>query len=478
MSDTLDPLSKEREHDSTAELPEERAEERFSLSDEMIAEIKLALDETDEETLKTLLYDLSEAEMADLFQKLDRGTRLDFLEKYADLLDPDFYAHLDYELRSDILSDMPPAKVAKIISELESDDALDLIIDLDPVFQKEVLKKLSAKDRIAIEEGLNYPEESAGRLMQREYVAIPQFWTVGKTIDYLRAAAEELPEEFYDLIVIDPYYHVVGEIPLNRLVRARRSAKINELILDDTHTIPATMDQEEVAHLFRREDLGSAPVVDEDSRLIGVITIDDVIDVIDEEAQEDILKLAGVDDSGLYGDILPTTIGRFRWLALNLLTAILASYIISFFEGTLQDIVALAVLMPIVASMGGNAGTQTMTVAVRALATRELSSANMFRIIGKETLMGALNGLGFAIIMGIVAFFWFDNSMLGVVIGVAMIVNLICAGLFGASIPLILNKFGADPAVSSSIFLTTVTDVVGFLGFLGLAAIFLTQNPA
>lgn len=469
MSDT----ATERNHDATAELLEEVTEDGFSLSDEYIRDIKDALYEDKIDTLKSLIGDLSEADVADLFQKLDREDRHDFLEKYADLIDPMVYAHLDYQLREEILSDMPAVAVAKIVSELDSDDALDLIEDLDPKFQKEILKKLSAKDRIALEEGLNYPEESAGRLMQREYVAVPQFWTVGKTIDYLRAATDELPDEFYDLIVIDPYYHVVGEIPLGKLIRAKRSEKINDLTLEDVHIIPATMDQEEVAHLFRREDLGSAPVVDEDGRLIGVITIDDIIDVIDEEAQEDILKLGGVGESDLYSDIISSTTSRFKWLALNLVTAVLASYVISFFEGTIHDIVALAVLMPIVASMGGNAGTQTMTVAVRALATKQLSSSNMFRVIGKETLMGALNGAAFALIIGLVAFFWFDNVMLGVVIGAAMVMNLICAGLFGACIPLFLEKIGADPAVSSSIFLTTITDVVGFLGFLGLAAIFL-----
>jgi magnesium transporter len=474
MSDTLPPPSDySKGPESTAELLEEMTEEGFSLSDERIADIKNALYEDDGETLKTLLDDLTESDMADLFHKIDREDRHDFFEKYSDIIAPEVYAYLDSELRTAILSDMPPANVAKIVSELDSDDALDLIEDLDPALQKQILKKLSAKDRIALEEGLAYPEESAGRLMQREYVAIPQFWTVGKTIDYLRAASDDLPEEFYVLIVIDPYYHVIGEIPLNRLVRAKRSEKIKDLTLEDPHIIPAMMDQEEVAHLFRREDLGSAPVVDEDGRLIGVITIDDVIDVIDEEAEEDILKLGGVGESDIYTNLIPSTFSRFKWLFVNLITAILASYVISFFEGTIEDIVALAVLMPIVASMGGNAGTQTMTVAVRALATKELSSSNMFRLVGKETLMGALNGLGFAVIMAVVAYFWFDNSMLGVVIGVAMIVNLICAGLFGASIPLFLEKIGADPAVSSSIFLTTVTDVVGFLGFLGLAAVFL-----
>ncbi len=474
MSDTLPPSSEERGHESTAELLEEMSEDGFSLSDERIADIRKALDEDQADTLKVLLDDLSEAEMADLFHKLDRGSRHDFLEKYSDLLDPDFYAHLDYELRSDILSDMPPAKVARIISELESDDALDLILDLDPVFQKEVIKKLSAKDRIAIEEGLNYPEESAGRLMQREYVAIPQFWTVGKTIDYLRAAADDLPDEFYDLIVIDPYYHVVGEIPLNKIVRAKRSEKINDLTLEDVHIIPATMDQEEVAHLFRREDLGSAPVVDEDGRLVGVITIDDVIDVIDEEAGEDILKLAGVDESDLYRAVLSTSISRSKWLLVNLFTAFMAAGVVSLFGTTIEKVVALAVLMPIVAGMGGNAGTQALAVAVRAIAMKELSGSNASRAIVKEALVGFINGCFFAVLVGSIAALWFQNPVLGCVIGMAMIINLLCAGSFGAGIPILLDKLKLDPAISSSIFLTTVTDTLGFFAFLGLATLFLT----
>lgn len=363
--------------------------------------------------------------------------------------------------------------MARIVSELDSDDALDLILPLDEEARREIILKLSYKDRIALEEGLAFPEESAGRLMQREFVAIPQFWTVGKTIDYLRAADETLPDEFFDLFVVDTAHSVVGEIPLSRLVRARRSEKLEDLALESTHPIPATMDQEEVAYIFKAEDLTSAPVVDEDDRLIGVITIDDVVDVIAEEAQEDIMKLGGATQGDFYRDIGTVSFSRGRWLLVNLLTAIFASAVISLFEATIEEIVALAVLMPIVASMGGNAGTQTLTVAVRALATRELSSANALRVIGKETLIGAINGGGFAIITGLVAGLWFDNPMLGVVIGAAMIVNLIAAGLFGALIPIALEKFGADPAVSSSVFLTTVTDVVGFFAFLGLASIFL-----
>ena len=469
----LPPLSIERGAVGSPDLSEDVRDDGFSLSDERISDILDALYEEDIETIRTLMYDLSDADTAELFHKMGRDERRHFFEKDHQIVPIEDYAHLDYQLREEILSAMPVITVAKIVSELDSDDALDLIEDLDPIFQKAILKQLSAKDRIAIEEGLSYPEESAGRLMQREYVAIPEFWTVGKTIDYLRAAADEIPDEFYDLIVIDPYYHVKGEIPLNKLIRAKRSEKINDLTLEDVHTIPATMDQEEVAHLFRREGLGSAPVVDEENRLVGVITFDDILGVIDEEAEEDILKLAGVDESDIYSNLIPSTLSRFKWLFVNLVTAILASYVISFFEGTIQDVIALAVLMPIVASMGGNAGTQTMTVVVRALATRELSRPNMFRLIGKETLMGILNGIGFALIIGLVSYFWFGSAMLGVVIGIAMVFNLLCAGLFGAGIPLFLEKIGADPAVSSSIFLTTVTDVVGFLGFLGLAAVFL-----
>jgi len=474
MNETLHPSSTdEKGQETTAEMLEEVAEDGFSLNDHIIVDIQRALDEDDVETLRTLLYDLSEADVAELFHKIDREARRIFLEKYADLIDPLVYSHLDAELREAILHDMPPVAVAKIVSELDSDDALDLIIDLDPAFQKEVLRNLSAKNRVAMEEGLNYPEESAGRLMQREYVAIPQFWTVGKTIDYMRAAAEELPDEFYDLIVIDPYYHVVGEIPLNKLVRAKRSEKINELTREDIHIIPATMDQEEVAHLFRREDLGSAPVVDEDGRLIGVITIDDVIDVIDEEAGEDILKLAGVEESDLYSAVLSTSYSRSRWLIVNLVTAFMAAGVVSLFGTTIEKVVALAALMPIVAGMGGNAGTQALAVAVRAIAMREISSANSMRAVLKEGLVGLINGCVFAVLIGCIAAYWFHNPVLGVVIAMAIVINLICAGLFGAGIPIVLNRFGQDPAISSSIFLTAITDVVGFFAFLGLATMFL-----
>jgi magnesium transporter len=445
----------------------------FLLTDEKIRDIITAVRLQDSDTVHGFLDDLGAADAAELLAKVGDEERRELLTMYGEMLDPLVFAEMDPELRRAAFSYMTPSQVAGIISALESDDALGLISDLDQEIQHNIIRKLSVKMRMAVEEGLNFPEESAGRLMQREVVAVPQFWTAGKTIDYLRAAAADLPEDFFDIFVIDPAYHVVGQIPLGRLVRARRDERIENLTLEETLPIPADMDQEEVAHIFRREDLGSAPVIDANRRLIGVITIDDIVDVIDREAQEDLLKMAGVGKGDLYRAVLATTGTRFRWLFVNLLTAILASVVISFFDATIEQIVALAVLMPIVASMGGNAGTQALTVAVRALATREISEANTWRIIWKETLVGSLNGIAFAAITGIVAGLWFASPMLGFVIGLAIIVNLVFAGFFGAAIPILLARFGSDPALSSTVFLTTITDVVGFFAFLGLAALLL-----
>lgn len=448
-------------------------ESLFLLSDDDIRSIVEAVQVQDADVVHSYLQDLSPANTADLLSKVTAEQRQELVSMYGDVFHPHVFTELGGELRRSVLSNMPPFYIAEILSALDSDDALDLIIDLDENLQQSIIQKLSVKKRIAVQEGLSFPEDSAGRLMQREFVAVPEFWTVGKTLDYLRSAAQDLPEDFYDIFVVNPGYHVTGQIPLNNLVKAERTEKLAALTLQETHAIPATTDQEEVAHIFRRDDTGSAPVVDSNGRLIGVITIDDVIDVIDEEAAEDILKLAGVDQADLYKAVWATTNTRFRWLFLNLLTAFLASMVISWFDATIEQIVALAILMPIVASMGGNAGTQALTVAVRALATREISSTNTRRIIWKETLVGSLNGIAFAVITGIITALWFSYPMLGIVIAGAMIINMIVAGLFGAGIPIVLNHMGSDPAVSSTVFLTTVTDVIGFFTFLGLAAVFL-----
>lgn len=441
------------------------------LSDDEIKEIVDAVREQDSDTVHSALGDLSNPDTAELLSKIKDDDRQELVSMYGDILESEIYTEMNPELSRSILSEMPAANVAEIVADLESDDALELIENLEPVFQKEIIRKLSAKTRLALEEGLSFPEDSAGRLMRRELVAIPEFWTVGKTIDYLRTASENLPEEFYDLFIIDPAHHLVGEVPLSRIIKSQRSEKIKDLILDVPHPIDAETDQEEVAHVFRRDDILSAPVVDKDNRLIGVITIDDIVDVIDEEAQEDIMRMAGVDQDDLYRAVMSTASTRFRWLFINLLTAILASVVISFFDATIEQVVALAVLMPIVASMGGNAGTQALTVAVRALATREISSTNTWRVIWKETIVGTINGILFAVLAGFLAAFWFQSTVLGSVIAMAMTINLIVAGLCGAGIPVLLDRVGADPAISSTVILTTVTDVVGFLSFLGLAAL-------
>jgi magnesium transporter len=456
--------------DESLNLIDQQSDDPFLLSDKEIKDITDAVRAQDPDTVHAILRDLAPVDIAELIAKVSDEDRRELMMMYAETMNPLVFAEMGSALRQNTLSMLTADQVAGIISKLESDDALDLLLDLDENFRAEIIRKLSSKIRLAVEEGLSFPENSAGRLMQREVVAVPQFWTVGKTIDYLREAANDLPDDFFDIFVIDPGYHVLGQIPLNRVIRSKRSVKMEGLTAGEIMTIPATMDQEELAHVFRRDNITSAPVVDENGRLLGVATIDDIVDVIDEEAEEDMLKMAGVNDDDLYRAVLSTTGTRFRWLFVNLLTAILASMVISLFDATIEQIVALAVLMPIVASMGGNAGTQSLAVAVRALATREISGTNTWRIIWKESLVGSLNGLLFAVITGIITALWFASPMLGVVIATAMWINLIVAGFFGACIPIILNKYGSDPAVSSTVFLTTMTDVVGFFAFLGLAA--------
>lgn len=450
------------------------SDDTFLLSDRKIGEILDAVHAQDSDTVHAILQDLNPVDVAELIAKAPDEDRRELLLMCGETMDPLVFSEMDYELRRNTLSVLSAGQVAGIISKLESDDALDMVLDLDDEFRQDIIRNLSSKIRLAVEEGLSYPENSAGRLMQREVVAVPQFWTVGKTIDYLREAANELPEDFFDIFVIDPAYHVLGQAPLNRVIRSKRSVKMEHLTAGETFTIPADMDQEEVAHIFRRDNITSAPVVDENSRLLGVITHDDVVDVIDEEAEEDMLKMAGVIENGdLYHAVLTTSTLRFRWLFVNLLTAFLAAGVVSLFRGTIEQIVALAVLMPIVAGMGGNAGTQALAVAVRAIAVRELSDTNAVRTIFKEALVGLINGCLFAALVGIIAAVWFQYPMLGAVIGAAMIINLVVAGFFGAFIPIILNRIGSDPAVASGVFLTAVTDVIGFFAFLGLAAVFL-----
>ena len=446
-------------------------EDIYGLSPEVVRSVAEALDEGRVEDVRAIVLPMHYSDAADLIERLDEGQR----HLLIDALRPDFEAEILVELeegvRDRVIEQLGFADLAAAVAELDSDDAVWLVDQLEGEEQRRILDALPVERRTIIEQGLAYPEYSAGRLMQREVVAVPSYWTVGEAIDYLRSAVR-LPEEFYDVFVVDPRHRPLSRVGLSRLVRSRRSTRLADIVEGDLQPVSVNADQEEVAFLFRQHDLVSAPVVDGAGRLLGVITIDDVVDVIDEEAADDMLRLAGVAETDLYRAVLDTVRARATWLLVNLGTAFMAAAVIGLFEDTIRRVVALAVLMPIVASMGGNAGTQTLTVAVRGLATKELSADNALRIIGKEVLVGLLNGIVFAVLVGGVAWAWFHDPTIGVVIGLAMMINLIVAGLAGSLIPLTLERFGVDPAVSSSVFLTTCTDVIGFLAFLGLASIF------
>ncbi len=446
----------------------------FTLSDSEIQSIEGNIEDGREEAVETAVANLNAPDCAELLGKVSDKNRQILLDQHASVIAPDAYAELDPELCKDVLEDMEVPKVAEIITSLESDDAIEVIENLDADFQNKVIRRLPFKTRICVEEGLSFPENSAGRLLQRKYVSIPQTWTVGETIESLQASSdEEIPEIFSDIFILTEDSKVSGKVSLPRLIRSNNQTRLKSLALEEIYSIPATMDQEEVARIFRRDNLLSAAVVNLEGRMIGVITIDDVLDVIDEEAEEDILRLAGVNEASIFQDVITTTGSRFNWLFINLLTAIFASVVISLFDATIQQLVALAILMPIVASMGGNAGTQALTVAVRGLAMKEISKINSFRIIWKEIIIGTINGSLFAIIIGLITTLWFESLALGIIIAVAMVINLIVAGFFGAGIPIFLNRIGSDPAISSTVILTTVTDVIGFFIFLGLAAVFL-----
>jgi len=457
--------------DADSWLPEVTPE-GYGISPELVRLVVEALEEGKEAEARELTAELHEADLADLLENLDREERPQLLKALGEDFDLEVLTYLDDTVREEIVEALEPQHIASSLGELNSDDAVDIIEDLDEEAQQRVLAALPQADRLVLEESLSFPEDSAGRLMQRELVAVPSSWTVGETIDYMRAA-KELPDDFYDLYIVDPKHQPIGYVPLSRVLRTRRPVKLTEIMNEDMKTVPVTMDQEEVAYLFRQYGMVSAPVVDDAGRLVGAITVDDVVHIIDEEAEEDLLKLAGVQETDLYSAVLDTTRARFTWLLINLFTAVTASLVIAIFEDTLDRIVALAVLMPIVASMGGNSGTQTLTVAVRAIAMRDLSPGNALRFVSKELLVGLANGVLFAVLAGAVAWYWFDMPAIGLIIGAAMVINLVVAALFGALVPLGLERIGVDPAVASSVVLTTMTDVVGFFAFLGLATAFL-----
>jgi len=458
-------------------IPTDNKGEAETLESGIEEEVVQALDGGDLDRARDLVEQLHYSDVADLLEHLHEDDRDTLIKLLPGNLEPEVFSKLDENVRDDLVEKLGVEYVATAVAELDTDDAVQVIEELEEHEQKQVLDAIPTSERTLIEEGLGYPEDSAGRLMQREVMTVPEFWNVGETIDFLREHADDeendggfMPDLFYDIFVVDPAHRPVGSVALSRLLRSHRQVTVTDIMSDEMKLIPVEEDQEDVAYLFSQRDLVSAPVVDSGGRLVGVVTVDDIVDVIHEEHEEDIMRMGGVREDDLYDAVGDTTRSRFSWLLLNLGTAILASVIIGFFEATIEQIVALAVLMPIVASMGGNAGTQTLTVTVRALAMKDLTSTNAMRVVGKEFLVGSINGVLFAVLAGLVAWFWFDSQALGVVIALAMIINLVVAGLAGTTIPLILDRSGIDPAVASSVFLTTITDVVGFAAFLGLAA--------
>lgn len=482
MSDPVIP--EDRETAPSTPIPEGEASalhDELTLAERYVEPVAEAIEARDVARIESLFDELHPADLADLIALLDEDARLSLIDLLGGSLPAEVLPELDPNLTEEVVSAMRPEAVAEAVSELDTDDAAFILEDLDEETRAGILARTTDDDRLALAQAFDYEEESAGRLMQREVFASPSFWSVGQIIDRMRGK-EDLPDRFYEVFVVDPSNRPVGSVPLATLLKTPRDTMIEAIMNEDLTAIPVTMDQEDVAYKFEQYNLISAPVVDEAGRLVGMITVDDVVEIVHAESREDMLALGGVDtDAGLTDTVVETVRSRFSWLAVNLGTAILASLVISMFEPAIEKVVALAVLMPIVASMGGNAGTQTLTVAVRSLATRDLTASNAVRIIWRETIVGGLNGVLFAIIMGALAGFWHASTgasevqsvRLALVIGLAMIINLIAAGLAGILVPLGLQRAGADPAVSSAVFVTTVTDVVGFFVFLSLAALVL-----
>ncbi len=462
----------DEDRETTVETVDE--EELYGPSEELLENISAALAEGDIPQVETLIEDLHPADVADLIEHLEPEERKLFVEITRHVIEAETISHLDETVREEVVEQLGPQAVAEVVGELDTDDAVELLEDLEPEQQQEVLQSIPAEERILLQQGLTFPEDSAGRLMQRELVAVPSHWTVGETIDFLRAA-KDLPDDFYDLFVVDPAHKPLGSIPLSRAMRSPRTTRLTDIMDEELRLVPADTDQEAVAYLFKQYALVSAPVIDDAGRLIGVVTVDDVVRVIDEEAEEDLMRIVGASDTDFHAPAHLIAWQRVRWLVVTLINTMIAATVISQFQDTIQHLVALAVLMPIVAAMGGNAGVQVITVTVRALATREITpQSNLLRIVGKELVVGFLNAIVFAVILGVVASIWFGHVELGLVLAGAMIFNMVWAGFAGTLIPLAMDRLGLDPAIGAGPFLTTTTDVLGFFSFLGLATLFLT----
>ncbi|UXU74779.1 MULTISPECIES: magnesium transporter [unclassified Paracoccus (in: a-proteobacteria)] len=448
----------------------EASEEEFQLKKQDLDAILRAIDEGDGPRLDALLEPLHAADIADLIEQLTPQRRRAFLQLYSGEIDGEILSEIDESIREEVVEQMPREVLAEAVREMDSDDVVDLIEDMEEPEQQAILAALDDSDRAAVERSLTYPEYSAGRLMQSEVVTAPEHWTVGETIDFLRSE-EWLPDQFYHVILVDPRRHPTGYVTLGKLLATRRHVPLREITEDSFRTISARQDEGDVAYAFNKYHLISAPVVDDHDRLVGVITIDDAMAVLDEEHEEDFLRMARVSDESHVSDgPLQTARQRLPWLVTNLFTASLSALVISRFESTLEQLVVLAALMPIVASTGGIAGTQSLAVAVRGLATRELTSANARRVIFRELFAGLLNGLGLAAILLLAGTVILGSVWIGMVLGMAMMVNQVVAALGGVLVPLGLSRLGLDPALASGTFVTTMTDVMGFFAFLGLAS--------
>ena len=434
-----------------------------------IIEEKIKL--SDSQFIDNSLKELHPSDSADIIENLSIENRSKLIELEGFNIEPEIFVELNESIQSEILLLLSINSIANLLKKLESDDAIAILENIDQSKKDSVLNLLPPQDRFLLEEGLGYPEDSAARIMQREFTAIPSNWAVGQTIDYLRES-KNLPDEFLEIFIVDADFKPVGTVPSSKVLRTSRDNKMNSIMREMQVLIPVNMDQEEVGHTFENYNLTSAGVVDKNNKLVGMITSDDILTIVKEEAEEDVLRLAGVGDEEITDGIFKKTKRRFNWLLLNLFTAFLATWVISIFGATIEQMVALAFLMPIVASMGGNAGMQTLAVTIRAIATQKLSTTNLSKTVSKEFAIGILNGIIFAIISSVIVFLWFKDLNLSIIIAVSMILNMIVAGLFGILVPVTLKKFKVDPAISSSVFVTTITDVIGFLSFLGVGAYF------
>ena len=444
----------------------------FDFNKEFLSIFSDKIKTSDIKFINQTLEDLHPSDVANLIENLSSETRAKLIEIEEFDIEPEIFVEINESIQTEILQLLSSDSIAKIIKRLESDNAISIIENLSKEKKSSVLDKLPPKDRFLLEEGLSYPEDSAARIMQREFTAVPSDWSVGQTIDYLRES-KDLPQEFLEIFVVDNEFKPIGIVPSSRVLRTPREKKMNSIMREMPVLISVNMDKEEVGHTFENYNLVSAGVVNKNNKLVGMITADDVVTVVQEEAEEDVLRLAGVGDEEITDSVIIKTKRRFNWLLLNLFTALLATWVISLFGASIEQMVALAFLMPIVASMGGNAGMQTLAVTIRAIATKELSSGNFNNIVMKEFLIGILNGIIFAIITAVIVQLWFENLNLTLIISISMILNMIVAGLFGIMVPVSLKRFNIDPALASSVFVTTITDVIGFVSFLGVGAYFL-----